>query len=203
MIIHIVPQIYNEYSDFNINLVDVSIPELALTLKCDTDLVLCRPYPNKNYLVARRKQGRKAQAGFLVDTKSQLSSFSVVTRWAVNAETVLVHTAVHSVLDHDFGLVTQDPNLWYGMDSEFKSRWPEASAYNYSPLQLQPTMRFVNNADVKKEVGAVVDSISSSGEFILDRRETLALPSIEPERLVSLMDRGRNPSLASAIVLDR
>lgn len=61
MLIHIIPRIYRPIELAFIGkcqLKKLSIPELEFTLT-DRDLKTGTPYPNKNYFVASRKEGRK------------------------------------------------------------------------------------------------------------------------------------------------
>lgn len=92
MLIHLIPSIdVSIYPEFdNVELIDVCIPELNLTLNNGSELTTGCPYPNKNYLVARRvsnikkwgvKIDRKAREGFLIETPVFIKSFSVTIRW--------------------------------------------------------------------------------------------------------------------------
>lgn len=101
MLIHLIPQIYTPYA-VPVRLIDVAIPELGLVLDGHKDLAIRRPFPNKRYWVACRKVGQKAIAGFLVESKAFVPAYTVTTRWAVNADTVLTHSVAHVVLDKDF-----------------------------------------------------------------------------------------------------
>lgn len=59
MLIHISPQFLTcEASGNDCEIVDLTIPELDLSLKGGSDIVSRRPFPNKRYVVASRKVGR-------------------------------------------------------------------------------------------------------------------------------------------------
>lgn len=199
MILHIVPQIYNENPALNIGLVDVAIPELKLQLRNGVDLTVGKPYPNKCYLVGRRKKGRKAYQGFLVKFPGRLDAFTVVSRWAINAEVVITHVAKHTILDSDFDLVSQDTMLLYGIhNTPFRARWPLGEVYNLPPLALNACMRFESYEPTKN---GVMTNNEYRGDFIFKRTQTLALPTIEPERLTSGF-RNNAPLLADAFLID-
>lgn len=206
MLLHVIPQIYNEFSQFKISLVDVQIPELDLQLKGGIDLVTGKPYPNKNYLVVRLNQGRKATNGFLVKVKEPLASFSVKTRWAVNSEMVIEHVAIHPILDSDFELVTQDPAYWSGYHGHddnagafyFSNRRPGIEPYQHPPIVLSPYMSYVNNHKTKSVVSHVSDTVSFNA--VTRRVETLPIPTIEPERLALCFNKERAPRIDDAII---
>ena len=52
----------------NVALVDLQIDPLGIRLVGGDDLATRRPYPNKMYAVACRKQGQKAINGILIET---------------------------------------------------------------------------------------------------------------------------------------
>ncbi|WP_255653935.1 DUF6012 family protein [Arsenophonus apicola] len=68
MLLHLSPRYYLRYSDVQLDLIDVSVPELNLTLKGGVDIVARTPYPNKCYQIACRKKGRKAINGIFIET---------------------------------------------------------------------------------------------------------------------------------------
>lgn len=91
-------------------------------------MIARRPHPNKNYLVAQRNKGRKAIIGILLETERSLDSFTVTTRWAVNAEQVITHEVEYLVLDHTNDLVSEYMVLWNAFvqnGQSYASRWPE------------------------------------------------------------------------------
>jgi hypothetical protein len=204
MLLHVLPRIYNEYADFKIALIDVTIPELNVKLRGGHELTVGRPYNNKNYLVAYRNGGRKALNGFVVSTEEKLTSFSVITRWAVNAHNVITHTAIHPILDSDFELVSQDAMLMHRFSqthaTNFLSRFPEGQLYNYSPLELTPAMRFLKSSCVKSVLPFVKDELN--GDFVMKRTETLPLPTLEKERLGLHFFGDRLPKAEDAIIVN-
>lgn len=65
-----------------------------------------------------------------IESKHSLRSFTAVTRWALDVETVVTHSTHYEVLDDDFDAISDNMMLWYGMSSElgrWGSRWPDCS----------------------------------------------------------------------------
>lgn len=185
MLIHITPRIYLPYG-MEANILDVTIDEIGLTLKGGTDIKVCRPYPNKNYWIARAKTGRKAVAGILVDTPSHIDRFTVVSRWAVGTENIAVHRVDYEVLDADYQAVTDNIMLWYGCSGslgDWASRWPEGEQYQ-APVYEQPTMELFTGAHAgPPRTNRVHDRLDAAGR-ITERVETFRIPTVEPDRIV-------------------
>ncbi|MBY0574242.1 MAG: hypothetical protein K2P84_11215, partial [Undibacterium sp.] len=90
MLIHITPSFYTcEQSGANVELVDLRVDELGIHVRGGEDLVSRSPYPNKRYVVGCRKVGQKAINGILIETAEHVDIYTVVTRWAINAETIV------------------------------------------------------------------------------------------------------------------
>ena len=66
MLIHLVPKILFKYSN-KISIESLEISKLNLFLSGD-DLVVRKPFPNNQYHVACRGQGKKAIKGILIET---------------------------------------------------------------------------------------------------------------------------------------
>jgi hypothetical protein len=115
MLIHLIPRMFAcPVTEPLCELHDFESPELGLTLKAGTDLVGRRPFPNKKYLVANRRIGRKAMNGFLIETKAPIRAFTTITRWTVESEErVVTHRITYRVLDDEFDAVTEDMPYWY------------------------------------------------------------------------------------------
>lgn len=158
-------------------LVDVHLPELNLTLREGHELVARRPYPNKAYRVACRRLGTKAIVGFLVDAPDGLREFTVISRWAVDAQYVAIHRVQHSIQDHQHGCVSQLSLLWHAYPGA-ESRWPEGMPRLFG-LEIDPMMEDIGTLPRK---GICEDRVRTDG-FIEFRREVLALPSLEVDRL--------------------
>lgn len=181
MLLHLVPRFYaDRVTEPDCALIDVQSPELGLTLRGGIELMARRPFPNKNYLVACRKEGRKAVNGLFVETSGRLREFTVTTRWAAGADTVVTHRVLYVVLDDEFGAVTEDMSLWYAIwsaEGGFASRWP-ASARGWSPAGAQPCMEL----DGRDREGHYTDRCDATGR-IIERSEVFQLHTVEPERL--------------------
>ncbi|CAH7373545.1 conserved hypothetical protein [Vibrio chagasii] len=198
MHLHITPRIF-EPSNGNVEtqLVDVSIPELGLTLVEGKDLVARRPYRNKRYLVASRKIGRKAIAGILIKTQAPIHTYTVITRWSVNASEVLTHTALYNVIDTDFEATTDNSVMWSAMCDSlggFGSRIPEQMNLINDGNQ-PPSMEIIFIERTFK-----ADDTVSNG-IITERTQSFDLPTVEPERLTCHMaELERYPLLEHAFL---
>lgn len=184
MLIHLTPRYYNKYSDVLVDLIDVTIPELNLTLKSGVDLKVTTPFTNKLYNVVCRKKGRKAVNGIFIKTDKPLSDFTVITRWVVDAE-VSTHQVHYHVMDSDFDAVTTEKIMWNGWRSmrHFKNRiesnmWERLSEKRQSSMLTLP-----------EDLGAEVDETDwiynerDEKGFIRHRTEQIEIPTVEPERL--------------------
>ncbi|MDU8352873.1 DUF6012 family protein [Pseudomonas syringae pv. actinidiae] len=99
MLIHIAPRLYaTEPSE----LIDIKIPEINLHLTASNDLMLCRPYRNRVYLVACLK-GKYGHEGFIIRSPKPLHKFSVHTSWNVIDQGFAEHVVNYTV-DEDFDI---------------------------------------------------------------------------------------------------
>jgi len=105
--------------------------------------------------------------------------FSVITRWCFNAERIIQHTVNYSVLDNEYGCVTDEPRSWHAFgNGKYKNRWPYE---NKTPNKLKPTMTILYQDIDTSRVGDVKD-IYEEG-WLVHRLENLAVPTVEKERL--------------------
>lgn len=197
MLIHISPQFLTcEASGNNCEIVDLTIPELDLALKGGVDIVSRRPFPNKRYVVASRKVGRRAMRGLLIEAPNHIRSFTAHARWAVDAEVIVHHKVKYLIEDTDFDAVSDYMVLWYkyqqeGVDyaARFIDPKPGSTPANTQPrFDLRPTA---------SRMGDIQDRIENG--IIVERVETFRLPTIESQRILSPFGgRHRIPSLESA-----
>ncbi len=179
MKVHLTPSIYNQYSDVHVELIDLEFPELNLVLKQGIDVVACTPYPNKRINVVRRKKGRKAINGFFVDIPEDMKTFTLKTRWSVDAERILVHTVNYNLIDSDYDFATQDPTMWYATyDGSQESRMP---CDGITPCNYNARMEVVFNAKETRKQGDFVDSYQDS--MLVSRVENYPLPTIKGSHL--------------------
>lgn len=187
MLIHVLPTLYVPgYLTMPPRLIDLTIEQLGLVLKGDNDLTIRRPYPDKRYWVGCRKIGQKAIAGLLIDYDKFLNAYTVVTRWAINADTVLTHRVEHVVLDNDFDAVSDLMTLWYATSESLGNwgdRWPECYAET-PPVSVQPCMDVLTSGlGGSKREGDVRDVLSGPG-VVVKREERFMVPTIERGRLL-------------------
>ena len=207
MLLHLVPQIMNRYLGVELELIDVQIPELNVTLKGGKDLVVRKPFPNKSYYVACRKAGRKAMHGLYLEADKQLKNFSVITRWKAKSEhwttepeKVLTHKVNYTVADTDFDVISDDHTLLYAQFG-FESRW--LTDYRIDPpVKTQPRMDVLlceyhnhgENISLEDEYEDVV---------MVNRVEEITVPTVEKERLMKRgMHNDRLPSFEQRFIVD-
>lgn len=178
MLIHVTPEIYLPLDKGNqCRLLDVSVPEMGLLLCDGYELTARRPYPNKGYLVACRRTGRKAMRGILISAEYSPSVFTVTTRWLYRAKEVLTHNVQYRILDNDYDAVSDSMCLWSSCGT-WTNRWPEWAA-KLSPMQAQPRMSLDSNDGREGDIRNVVSTYG----LLLERSEVFPLHTIESERL--------------------
>ncbi len=196
MLIHLKPSIYTDNPIGPCSLVDLTCHEFGLKLVGGKDLIAGRPYPNKNWLVAYRKIGRKAMNGFFIETQGFVREFNVITRWAVAANHIATHKVRYILTDDDFDTATEEMTLWGEFTPSFggyKSRYP--IGWNYgSPMQSEPRMDVLNEWD---RVGDITDKVNQHG-VLIERSEVFRLPTLERDRFTISHFRHRMPSIESA-----
>lgn len=95
MLIHLVPRFMPcPASGPHVQLIDLRIDSVGLLLRDRVDLATRRPMPNKRMAISCSKRGRMARVGLLLDMLRPAKPFSVVYRWAVAAEQLIVHRAL-------------------------------------------------------------------------------------------------------------
>ncbi|HEC5165770.1 TPA: hypothetical protein R3U69_002298 [Escherichia coli] len=139
MFLHLVPKILHPMGNI-CSLDSVSVPELSLHLT-DNDLVVMRPYPNKQYLVGMLK-GRRALNGFLVKCPRALEEFTMVSVWNIEGFGKITHTLKTFVEDTDYDLVSHDVLLALGSYRAPASEECRVhSVYkNIAPVYIEPKM---------------------------------------------------------------
>lgn len=198
MIIHLTPQIYACPKTEPCSLIDLTCNELNIALVGGKELTARRPYPNKNYLVACRKSGQKAMNGILIDSKSPVREFNIVTRWAVAASHVATHRVRYIILDEEYDAISENMVLWSATSESlgsYKSRWPGNEEYG-TPAMSQPRMEAFQRL---QRVGAISDVTDASGA-VIERSEVFKLPTLQPERVLNskLSYGDRMPNLEAA-----
>lgn len=199
MKVHLTPSIINRYHDVTVQLIDLHFPELNLTLKEGVDVVVCTPYPNKTILVARGKKGRKALNGIIVDLTDDVSNFTMIARWSIDAERVVTHKVNFEIVDKEYDIATQDPVMWYATgDKTQEDRWP---CEFKTPCNFNPRMKVLfNEIDSSKE-GDFKDHYENS--WLITRVENYKLPSIKSSHLYGRYNPhiDRMPNIADAFLV--
>jgi hypothetical protein len=185
MLLHLRPKIYS--ADILVDLLELSIDRFGVQLLRERDLMIGRPYPNKNYVVGCRKQGRKAIDGILLKVDGPVDKFCLTARWQASG-IIATHRVHYTILDCDFGAASDKMMLWHKTRSGLPSRIP-VYYRGCPPIYTEPVMHLEGPASARRLTMDVVDIGTG---WIADRTQSFAMPSIEPERL---LDRESNPRL--------
>lgn len=183
MLIHLVPRMFAcPVTEPLCQIYDFESPELGLKLSGEKDLVGRRPFPNKKYLVANRRVGRKAMNGFLIETKDSIQTFTTITRWnVVEREAVVTHRITYRILDDEMDAITEDMTYWYAMSEAlggYASRWPKG--LEGTPAQHQPSMELISRERSRR----ITDSCDLDG-LVMERVEEFVMHTVERERIVN------------------
>jgi Family of unknown function (DUF6012) len=196
MLLHIRPRLFCPFG--NVELVELTIDPLGLHLRGGVDLATRRPYPNKRYAVACRREGRKAIDGILIESSRSVAKLDYTARWVVDAEFVATHRVGYKLLDHEFDAASDNMTLWYATSRSlggWSSRWP-AWAEGLPPATAEPRMEIIPG-----DASRAGDVLDARGR-IVERREVFSMPTIERERILNpKLDGERTPTLDSAFRL--
>lgn len=203
MVFHLIPRIYNRYSDVEACLVDVRIPAANLVLSNGKQITVRRPYPNKSIHVASIKKGRKAIEGLLVELPDGLTDWHVDIRWAVDATDILTHRINYKLVDSDHDAVTDSVLMWSRYNSKSFGFWdarPTPEVVNAIPIHLQPSMEILFEDQVSTREASFKDRYDERGTMIY-REEEFTVPSVELGRITGESPlTQRFPKLADMIV---
>ncbi len=180
MLLHIRPQLLSPFR--NVTLIDLDIEPLDIHLVGGRDLRTGRPYRNKYYAVACRKQGHKAMEGILIEAKAFVDEFHYTARWAIEAEFAVTHRVHYRVLDKEFDAASDSMILWHRCCEElggWSSRFPQR-AEKTVPMVTEPVMEVEpETVDPRRQSKDVVEA-----GWIVSRHECFAMPTIERERVL-------------------
>jgi hypothetical protein len=200
MLLHIRPRLF---SPFHVQLVDMEIKTINLRLTGGADLATRRPYRNKNYAVACRREARSRKAidGILIETSSPVREMEYTARWSIQgAASLAIHEVHYTLLDSDYDAASDNMVLWYGCGPEFGNRWP-MWAKNLAPIDAEPKMEVVpaETADGGNKLESYAEDVRDEHfGWIVHRRQTFAMPTLERERVLSTTLEPRQPLLGSA-----
>ena len=173
------------------------------SLKGGNDLMTRRPYRNKRYAVACRKQGLKAIDGIFVETGTPIREVTCTMRWNIADEKVVTHHVLYRLLDQEFDTASDQMIMWSGTHGEpkdWESRRPEW-AKNAIPCHAEPRMEVIPSAKSDWQI-PTQDILSKERDWIISRHQTFAIPTIQRERFnrrpCSWTDR--NPSFDSVFL---
>jgi len=198
MLIHLTPRYYAKYSDVQVDVIDVEVPELKLLLKANEDIIIRTPFPNKNYKVASRKKGRKAINGIFIETEGMLQNFTVITRWAVNGE-ISRHETFYHISDDKFDAVTEEDFLWNGFNNTpYRSRSKEDTTLIKRQSSMVTLISDLNSND--GDSNWTYNETDNCG-IVRYRAEFIKLPTVERARLtVPFFGNKRLPAYDDAFI---
>jgi hypothetical protein len=204
MLLHIRPRIYCPFGDeanrhLAVKLVELTLEPPGLYLRDGIELASGRPYPNKGYIVAcRRQRSRKAIDGILIETDRPEGDLICTAKWAIDAELVVTHRVQYRLLDQDFDAATDDATLWGAWlpsnGKDWPGPWPDrqpAWARALAGLAVDPCMqirslpeneRLEADREEAKHQKQLTDMLDEHG-IIIERREIFPMPTVERERL--------------------
>jgi len=184
MLLHITPRFLTcKVSGPDCEIVDVRIPELGLFLRGGLDIASRTPYPNRRLLAASRKTNGKALDGILIETAGAVKEFTTISRWAVKAQLLVTHRVRYILKDQKEQAASDNMLLWpaaYWSKREWGARDLIAPT-DWTPSNTQPRMDFAQGSD---RHGEILDIIVTG--IVIERRETIHLPTIERARLVAV-----------------
>ncbi|NRH44490.1 MULTISPECIES: DUF6012 family protein [Pseudomonas] len=169
MLIHLVPRFLTcPASGPHVQLINLRIDSVGLLLRDRVDLATRRPMPNKRMAIGCSKRGRMARVGLLIDTLQPAKPFTVVYRWAVAAEQVIVHRVHYELLG--------EPGA-YKVVSDKMATWPQRpTEHQHSiPTFVQPRLEATCLVPHDK----VVNQRVGSNGLLLEREESFQVPLLE------------------------
>ncbi|ECY2548832.1 hypothetical protein F6853_10550 [Salmonella enterica] len=185
MLIHLTPRYYAKYSDVQVDIIDVEIPQLKLVLKANVDIVIRTPFPNKNYKVVCRKIGRKAINGILIEVEGMFKDFTVITRWAVNGE-ISRHETYYHVSDDEFDTVTEEDFLWSGFfNTPYRARCKEIENGGTLVKRQSAMVTLINDLNSNDDDNYWTYNKVDSEGIVRFRAEYINLPTVERERITT------------------
>ncbi len=188
MLIHITPRLYQPFLDVSEpKLERIELPELDRVLTPNRDFIIRAPHANKKMLVACPKREEK-QIGLCFKVDNYISTFTMNAQWRALDGTTLNHVVQYNLEDSDFDTTSDDIFLWGRLINgagHFGNRTPAALRV-FSPHQLRPTMEIV---PLNFHLHAT-DTRDSRG-IILERQQSLTMPTIERHRLLNRHNQQR------------
>lgn len=203
-LLHLVPRFFGSFAA--VELVDLTLEPIGLTLRGGRDLATRKPYPNRRYSIACRKRGQRAIEGIFVLTKEPVARLDYTARWSVDAEVVVTHRVRYRLLDREFDAASDDKMLWHACSPSlggWASRWPEPDDAK-SPSSTAPVMvARVSDAAHFREgtAGASAHHQFAEGGLIVWRQQEFGLPTLERGRFGSPLAGDRMPLVADAWVV--
>lgn len=197
-LIHITPRIIVE-PGVDVEILDVTIEQLGLSLRGNTHLRTSRPFPNADTVSACRISAEKDQAGIFITQCGPCDQFQVISRWRVEGQ-IHQHRVNYFVLDADYDAISDDMVIWGAMSNRlggWHNRWPE-DMQPQTPLIRRPRMERRRNLDALPHPHRrALDILDGQGR-LLERVESVFMPTLEHPRVANSLIAYSPPSLDMA-----
>jgi hypothetical protein len=184
MLLHLEPRCLCPFQ--GVKLVDLTIEPFGLRLVGGVDLITAHPYPNKHHSVACQKtKTRKAFYGVLIETSGPVSEWRMTARWSLEgAGAPVTHKVDYRLLDHEFDAASDNSRFWRGTwQGPWADRSPSPDARGCPEMEIVSGYYRERGQPVTYRDTVVIPTRSGLS-FILERCDSIALPTIERGRLL-------------------
>lgn len=165
MLIHFVPSILTVPAA-TVEFLGFSCADLGLDLAANDQLLLNRPFTNRDWVVAapfKHVLNGDKVAGFFIEREHVPDKFSTQTRWlyTVKDKTVEIkHIVNYTLLDREYEAISDSPLLWFGTENRekgisFAGRRPDVYVKK-PPLSFKPFVNAGFGKDTKEWLTEVV-----------------------------------------------
>ena len=196
MLLHLEPRLLWPYRKAAI--LDLLIEPFGLWLVGGVHLATCKPYPNKHWKVACRKnQRRKVFTGILIELPDAADTWRMTARWCVEDALVVTHRVDYRLIDRDFDAASDNESFW-GATWPPVGGWPDRTpcpALEQSPPQMEVLPR---EYEERQKPVTYRDTLNRDGTLIVERSQAFAMPTIEGGRLMKGEFSSRIPPLDAA-----
>lgn len=178
MLIHITPRIYIPHAVKSCEMTSLKIEQLGVYFSGE-QIAVRKPYPNRRFHVACRRNNRRAIQGLLFSVGVAPSEFTVESEWLINGSSCAKHSVKYEILDEEMGAVSDNMLLWYADSAQkYALRWPQW-AQSMSPVEAMPTMEFAaGSLPLRPRRSDVVQA-----GHLISRKEVFGMHTLEKSRL--------------------
>lgn len=199
MLIHITPRIYIPSAVKSCVITGLKIEQLGVSFSAE-QIATRKPYLNKRFHVACRRNNRRATQGLLFSVGAAPREFTVECEWLINGSACAKHSVEYKILDDEMDAVSDNMLLWYAdAGRKYKLRWPHW-AQSMSPMEAMPRMEFMAGSlplqPHRKQPQHRSDLVESGR--LISRQEVFGMHTLEKDRLFNLSYSDRMPNIWDA-----